>query len=303
MNSGILLINKPSGFTSFDVIAKMRGMSRVRKIGHSGTLDPMATGVLPLLFESATKACDIMPNQNKRYKAQLCLGLTTDTQDITGKILTQCEFTVKKDDVLAVLPQFSGDIMQLPPMYSALQIDGRRLYDIAREGREVHRELRPVTIYNIALTEADDEKHLYTLDILCSKGTYIRTICNDIGQKLGCGAVLTALCRTEAAGFTLADCITLEQAQQAADEGSLFEHLLPVESAFKDLPRITLDAYRSKLFQNGVPLCLSHNKIPLISGSFTVYSDNNVFLGLAHNNLEKDELVMDKLFAVIKQGG
>ena len=303
MPTGILLIDKPEGFTSFDVIAKMRGISKIRKIGHSGTLDPMATGVLPLLFEGATKACDIMPNQNKRYTATLRLGLCTDTQDITGKVLERHEVTVGRAEVLNVLPQFSGDILQLPPMYSALQIDGKRLYDLAREGKEVAREKRPVTIYSIQLLEADDEQHSYTIDVACSKGTYIRTICHDIGAALGCGATLTALRRTEASGFLLSGCISLAEAQQAAEAGTLYSHFLPVDKAFEGLPRVILDEYRSRMFQNGVPLNLTKNEIPLINGSFTVYNEQAAFLGLAHNNYEKNELCIDKLFALIEQRG
>lgn len=303
MPTGILLINKPRGFTSFDVIAKLRGISRVRKIGHSGTLDPMATGVLPILFEGATKACDIMPNSDKRYLASFKLGLTTDTQDITGKVLSERGVTAKSGDIMALLPRFTGDILQLPPMYSALQVGGRRLYDIAREGGEVERELRGVKISAISLVEADDAEHCYTLDISCSKGTYVRTICHDIGQELGCGAALTALCRTEASGFKLCDCITLEDAQSLADRGELFSRLLPVESAFSALPRVVLDEYRGRLFRNGVPLNLAKNEIPALDGGFTVYGEDGVFLGLAHNDYEKGELAMDKLFALIEQKG
>lgn len=299
MPSGILLIDKPAGFTSFDVIAKMRGISKTRKIGHSGTLDPMATGVLPLFFEGATKACDILPNQNKRYRAEFRLGLTTDTQDITGKVLSQSPVSATAAGVEAALAGFRGEIRQLPPMYSAVQINGRRLYDIARAGGTVERETRPVAIHALTLLCADEKTHSYTLDISCSKGTYVRTICHDIGEVLGCGAALTALCRTEASGFALYDCITLEEAQRAAEDGTLFSRLLPVETAFACLPRVTLNAQRARLFQNGVPLCLQHNQIPPLKGTFTVYSEAEVFLGLAHNHFEKNELAMDKLFALL----
>lgn len=297
--TGILLIDKPAGFTSFDVIAKMRGITKIRKIGHAGTLDPMATGVLPLFFENATKACDIMPNQDKRYRAQFRLGLTTDTQDITGKILTEMKVTAGTADVLAVLERFRGNIQQLPPMYSAIQVNGQRLYDIAREGKTIEREKRPVTIYELELLESDDTTHTYTIDVSCSKGTYIRTVCNDIGEALGCGATLTQLCRTEAAGFALRDCITLQEAQQKADEGTLTKCLLPIESVFASLPRITLDERRTQLFQNGVRLDLVRNKIPPIAGSFTVYGEKKGFLGIAHNDYDKNELIMEKLFSLL----
>ena len=176
-------------------------------------------------------------------------------------------------DVLAVLERFRGNIQQLPPMYSAIQVNGQRLYDIAREGKTIEREKRPVTIYELELLESDDTTHTYTIDVSCSKGTYIRTVCNDIGEALGCGATLTQLCRTEAAGFALRDCITLQEAQQKADEGTLTKCLLPIESVFAPLPRITLDERRTQLFQNGVRLDLVRNKIPPIAGSFIVYGE------------------------------
>lgn len=298
IKNGILLIDKPTGFTSFDVIAKMRGISGVRKIGHSGTLDPMATGVLPLFFGGATKACDCMPCQDKRYRAQFRLGLTTDTQDIAGTVQSESPVQATAQEVEAVLARFRGDIMQLPPMYSAIQVNGRRLYDIAREGGTVERQERPVTIYEAGLIGADEDSHSYTLDVSCSKGTYIRTLCHDIGELLGCGATLTALCRTEACGFRLEDCITLEQAQTQVDAGVLLESLRPVDTVFAALPRVVLDDRRKKLFHNGVQLDIARNKLPKHDGMYTVYSEGGQFLGLAHNNYETNELNADKLFAV-----
>lgn len=298
IKSGILLIDKPSGFTSFDVIAKMRGISGMRKIGHSGTLDPMATGVLPLFFGGATKACDSMPCQDKRYRAEFRLGFTTDTQDIAGTVQSERPVRATAKEVEAALVRFRGNIMQLPPMYSAIQVNGRRLYDIAREGGTVERQERPVTIYEAVLLTADETTHSYTLDVFCSKGTYIRTLCHDIGELLGCGATLTALCRTEACGFRLADCITLEQAQQQADAGVLLNGLLPVDTVFAQLPRVVLDDRRKQLFQNGVRLDINRNRLPKHDGMYTVYGQTGQFLGLAHNNYETNELNADKLFAI-----
>lgn len=292
------MIDKPSGFTSFDVIAKLRGIAKTRKIGHSGTLDPMATGVLPLFFGGATKACDSLPCQDKRYRAQFRLGLTTDTQDITGTVQSESPVHVTAAEVEQVLAGFRGEIWQLPPMYSAVQVNGRRLYDIAREGGTVEREKRKITIYEANLLEVDEREHRYVLDVSCSKGTYIRTLCHDIGEALGCGAVLTALCRTEACGFHLCDCITLEQAQQEADADRLHERLQPVESAFAALPRVVLDSRRTKLFRDGVRLDLARNKLPKLDGGYTVFSEGGQFLGLAHNNYETNELNADKLFAL-----
>ena len=210
---GIIILDKPEDFTSFDMVAKMRRLLGTRKVGHAGTLDPMATGVLPIFVGRATKCCDILPNQNKRYTATFQLGYTTDTLDATGRVLTRTEVSATKEDVEKALESFRGEIMQLPPMYSAIQINGKRLYDLARQGIEIEREKRPVTIMELNLLSADDTQHIYQIDVACSKGTYIRTLCADIGEALGCGATMTALRRTEAAGFSIADSITLEEAR------------------------------------------------------------------------------------------
>ncbi|MBC8545869.1 tRNA pseudouridine(55) synthase TruB [Clostridiaceae bacterium NSJ-31] len=294
--TGILLINKPAGFTSFDVVAKLRGISKTRRIGHAGTLDPMATGVLPLLFGAATKACDRLPNTDKRYRAELRLGITTDTQDITGTVLSRNEVHASARDVERALARFRGEIMQVPPMYSAVQVGGRRLYDIAREGGTVERAARPVTIHRLELLEADGREHVYTIDVSCSKGTYIRTLCHDLGQELGCGATLTGLCRTEAAGFGLEQCLTLEQAQRMADAGEFERALLPVSTLFAGMQRVTLDERRARLFCNGVRLDLARNRLPALEGGYAVYGPGNRFLGLAHNDYGKNELHIDQLF-------
>lgn len=202
---GIIILDKPEDFTSFDMVAKMRRLLGTRKVGHAGTLDPMATGVLPIFVGRATKCCDILPNQNKRYTATFQLGYTTDTLDATGRVLTRTEVSATKEDVEKALESFRGEIMQLPPMYSAIQINGKRLYDLARQGIEIEREKRPVTITELNLLSADDTQHIYQIDVACSKGTYIRTLCADIGEALGCGATMTALRRTEAAGFSIAE--------------------------------------------------------------------------------------------------
>ena len=191
--NGILCIDKPQDFTSFDVVKKLRGMTKIKKLGHAGTLDPMATGVLPVFFGAATKACDILPNQNKRYTAAFQLGMTTNTQDIWGEELSRRESHVAKDDILALLPRFRGDIEQTPPMFSAIQINGQRLYDLARKGIEIERQPRPIHIFRFELLSFDEESQTGTLDIGCSKGTYIRTLIHDLGEKLGTGGVMTAL--------------------------------------------------------------------------------------------------------------
>lgn len=285
---GILLIDKPQGFTSFDVIAKLRGITKTKKIGHSGTLDPMATGVLPVFFGRAAKAVDLLPRDDKRYLAQIRLGVSTDTQDMTGQILTRRPVTVTPEEVIMAAGEFWGEIMQVPPMYSALKVNGQKLCDLARKGVEVERRPRPVTIH--AITCKPLEPDLFELDVHCSKGTYIRTLAADLGEKLGCGAALSALRRTMAAGFTLENCVTMEEAQALGS--ALQTRLLPVETAFADLPRAMLTAKQARLFQNGVRLDAARVNAAG-EGRMAVYSGAD-FLGIAR--LGDGELRMEKLF-------
>lgn len=290
---GILCINKPQGWTSFDVVAKMRGIAGTRRMGHAGTLDPMATGVLPLFIGGATRFHELLPCQDKRYRAGLRLGVETDTQDITGKVLRELPVHCTFADVKAALEGFAGEISQQAPAYSAVQVDGRRLYDLARQGIEVPRPFRQVTIYSATLCEAEGGE--YSLDVHCSKGTYIRTLCHDLGQKLGCGGALSSLERTMAAGFTLEDCITLEQAQELRDAGLLKQRLLPIDSAFRTLPEIRLNAHFERLFKNGVRL--RPQQIGLkADGMVRVYGAAGNFLGLASADPESDRVIIEKLF-------
>ncbi len=294
--TGVLCIQKPQKFTSFDVIAKLRGISGTRKIGHSGTLDPMATGVLPIFFGNATKACDLLPNTDKRYTAGVRFGLTSDTQDIWGNFASENSALLSREALEAALPRFTGTISQLPPMYSAVQVNGQRLYDLARKGVEVERTPREITIYKLELLSYDEEKREAVLDVCCSKGTYIRTLCHDLGEYLGMGAVMSSLIRTEAAGFTLQDCVTLEEAQNAALENRFPELLLPVERIFSDLPVIRLSEVQTRMFTNGVRLDLNRIRCAKIPGNHSVYGWDGTFLGLADCDFEKMELVMQKLF-------
>ena len=236
--NGIIVIDKENGYTSFDVVAKMRRICGEKKIGHTGTLDPMATGVLPILIGNATKAQSLLPESDKEYEATLSFGITTDTLDITGKVLSQTESNVKSEDLEAVLPQFRGDIMQLPPMYSAVSKDGVRLYELARKGLVTEREARPITVYKLDLLNFDEQLQSAQILVKCSKGTYIRSICDDIGQALGCGAVMTSLRRVTACGYTLDDAITLEKAKELSENGMLEEYLRPTESVFACYPLV-----------------------------------------------------------------
>lgn len=294
---GIICVNKPSGWTSFDVVAKVRGMAKTKKVGHAGTLDPMATGVLPLFLGSATKVCDILPNDDKGYQATFRFGLTTDTQDITGEVLTRTDSAVTKDQLVSALPHFIGQIQQIPPMYSAVRVNGRRLYDIARSGQQVERKPRPVTIHEISILEFSEERQEVSAQILCSKGTYIRTLCQDIGEYLGVGATLLSLNRHIAGNFTLQDCYTLEQLQQMTNEGKLEENLIPVEKVFEQLPKIRLNEVQTKKFLNGVKLDLNRIRYEDRLGFHRVFDSKGHFLGLASLNLEKMELIIEKMFA------
>lgn len=295
--NGIICINKPQNFTSFDVVAKMRGITKTKKIGHAGTLDPMATGVLPLFFGNATRACDRMPDGSKCYVADFRLGVTTDTYDVWGKVVSEKNASCSAQEVERALDSFRGRIEQLPPMYSAVQVNGQRLYDLARQGLTVERKPRVVEVTSLRLLAFDEAQQCGKMEIDCSKGTYIRSICHDLGEKLGCGGIMTGLVRTRAGMFSLADCITLEQAQELADREDLSAVLLPVEKVFADLPEIRLNEIQSKKFKNGLRLDLNRVRHQPLPGSHAVYDSVGGFLGLAKLDLEKKELVIEKMFA------
>ena len=302
MISGILCMDKPEGFTSFDVVAKMRGILRQKKIGHAGTLDPMATGVLPLFLGTATRACDLLPDAGKAYTARFQLGVTTDTQDCTGNILSKAQSTVTREEVLAAMERFTGELWQVPPMYSAVKIGGKKLYEIARKGQEIERPARPVTVYEMTLLSFDEQRGEGEFTVSCSKGTYVRTLCHDLGQALGPGGILTGLRRTKAAGFTLADCYTFPQVEELASRGgeALASAIFPVDRVFQSLPALYLSSAQARMFVNGVKLQL--NRLPLLAkeGRHRVYGRENagepVFLGLASPDFEQKELRIDKLF-------
>lgn len=297
--NGIIIIDKPSDYTSFDVIAVMRKLTGQKKIGHTGTLDPMATGVLPVLLGSATKAQDIIPNHDKEYIAEFRLGIKTDTQDITGKIIYQQDSNITRETLEGVLEVFSGDIMQVPPMYSAVQKDGQRLYDLARKGIEVDREARPVKIYSLRLLSFDENSQIGKVCVSCSKGTYIRTLCHDIGEKLGCGATLTSLRRTKACGFALEDSITLDSAREGAKQNNLSNYVIDVDKVFSDYRELVVTQNQSTRFKNGGGLSIERITLPddYLNGEiFRVYSRDKLFLGLGNINIEKNELSIFKLF-------
>ena len=286
MANGILVIDKPADWTSHDVVAKLRGILRIKRIGHAGTLDPMATGVLPVFVGRATRAAEFAAEREKEYIAGLRLGTVTDTQDVTGSVLETRPVSADRHDLERVLDRFRGDILQVPPMYSAVKRNGKRLYELARRGEEVERALRPITIYALELLEQVTETD-YILRVLCSKGTYVRTLCHDIGQALGCGGTLYALRRTRAAGFDLSQAVTLEQVAEAEEPTAL---LLPVGSCFDRYPSLPLaDPESERRVRNGNPLALDGE-----SGIYRVYGPNGDFLALSR--LENGRLTTIKSF-------
>lgn len=246
--SGIVVVNKHTGVTSNDIVIKLRRLFGTRQVGHTGTLDPMATGVLPVLIGRAVKASENITAENKRYTAHLRLGITTDTEDTTGTTLSVAETIPPEEEVLAACASFTGEILQTPPMYSALKVNGRKLVDLAREGITVERQARPITIHSLNTTRLEED--LYELDVSCSKGTYIRTLCADIGAKLGCGGAMARLTRTESGPFSLAESYTIDQLETMT-ETERADCVIPLEKFFLDCPAVDLPAFYARLARNG----------------------------------------------------
>ncbi len=247
--SGVLLLDKPKGVTSHDCVNSIRRLFGTKKVGHTGTLDPMATGVLPMLIGRATKASEFIVSDRKKYRAGLRLGVTTDTEDTTGAVISDTDNIPDRDKVYAVCQNFVGEIMQVPPMYSALKVDGKKLVDLAREGITLERQARPVVIYTLEIEPGKTERD-YILTVYCSKGTYIRTLCADIGKALGCGGVMSSLSRIESGGFSLDDCVTLEELGKMSVEGRA-SLLRPVENLFSRLPEVRPAPFFEKLSRDG----------------------------------------------------
>ena len=252
MVNGIINVYKEKGYTSFDVVAKLRGIFHQKKIGHTGTLDPDAQGVLPVCLGKATRVCDLLTDKDKVYKAVLLLGQETDTQDISGQVLNQAEVNVTEQAVYDAISQFIGRQKQVPPMYSALKVNGKKLYELAREGKTVERKPRPVHFYEIEIL--DISFPLVRFRVTCSKGTYIRTLCHDIGEKLGCGAAMESLLRTKVGRFTLDDAITLAQTEEAVKKGTIESKILGIEEILAEYPRVCCTKEGDRLLANGNPL-------------------------------------------------
>ena len=287
MPNGIIIMDKPSDWTSMDVCAKLRGIFREKRIGHAGTLDPMATGILPVFVGRATRAVEFTEDYDKEYVAGLKLGVVTNTQDTTGEVLEQRPVTVSREDVERILEQFRGPIQQIPPMYSAIKIGGKKLYELARKGKEVERKARSIVIQELELLEQVGEDE-YLIRVSCSKGTYVRTLCHDIGQALGCGGTMSSLRRTRVGPFR--EGVTMEQVQQAADEGRAAELLAPVDGCFAHFPQTRATEREEKKFiRNGTPYPCT-----LPEGTYRVYGPGGEFLMLGR--VDKGQMLTIKSF-------
>lgn len=276
MNDGVLLIHKPYGITSFDVVARIRRLYGTKQVGHTGTLDPIATGLLPVLVGRAVKASEFLTEKDKEYIAGLRLGITTDTEDITGNILIENQNIPDKDTVIRTANTFVGEIMQVPPMYSALKVGGEKLVDLARRGITIEREARPITIHAL---DIDGNGADYQMRVHCSKGTYIRTLCADIGAKLGCGGAMSSLVRTKTGGFILENAYTLEalEAMTPEERSAL---LLPTETLFTHLPKVTFSDFFAKLSRNGCEIYLKKIGADIPLGTLLRVYDRNGFFAV-----------------------
>ena len=297
--NGVLVINKEQGYTSFDVVAVVRKTLNIKKIGHTGTLDPNATGVLPVLLGSATKAQDIMPDSDKVYLADFKFGESTDTLDIWGKVIDRSDKKVTLAQFNEILTNFTGEIEQIPPMYSAVSVGGKRLYEFARENITVDRKSRKVTVYSLRLCSFDEETQAGRIEVKCSKGTYIRTLIDDIAKALGTCGVMTALSRTYACGYSISEAITLKELKSFVDEGTVEKHIKSVESIFKNYDEIKVSDKQAIRFSNGNPLDLYRlNKTQNFEDKkiFRVKDKGGVFLSLGIVDMAKNELKMYKHF-------
>ena len=294
MYNGIINVYKEAGYTSHDAVARLRGICKQKRIGHTGTLDPDAVGVLPVCLGNGTRLCDMLTDRQKEYVADFRLGIVTDTQDISGRVLEEKEISVSPEDVKKAVFSFLGDSMQVPPMYSALKVGGKKLCDLARAGKEVERKPRPITIYSLDILK--EEHPDYTIRVSCSKGTYIRTLCHDIGGLLGCGAVMTRLERTRVGEFRIEQSLPLEKLQQLSDEGRLLEAVIPVEEMFRQCPAFTAAEKDFKALKNGNPLKPETSSALTPGQEFRIYSHENVFYGIYRYDENRRLLLPVKMF-------
>lgn len=296
MYDGIINIYKEKGFTSHDVVAKLRGILKMKKIGHTGTLDPDAEGVLPVCVGKATKLCELLLEKSKIYQATLVLGKVTDTQDISGKILNEFDVNVSKESIEEAVMSFVGGYDQVPPMYSALKVNGKKLYELAREGKEVERKPRRVILDNIDIINiSEDMKHV-TIKVACSKGTYIRTLCHDIGEKLGCGACMESLLRVKVDIYELKDSLRLSEVEELVKEDKLIEKVVTVENILQGYPKVNVKEEADKLLYNGNKL-KCRNVIPNnVKDSVRVYDSKDNFVALYEYDTRYNEYKPIKMF-------
>ncbi len=278
MMDGILNVLKPPGMTSFDVVAYLRGILKERKIGHTGTLDPGAVGVLPVCIGKATKTIEYLVDKDKVYRAELTLGTSTDTQDSYGTVLKECEVDFTREQIYSTIMSFVGSYSQIPPMYSAVKVEGKKLYELARDGITIERAPRKVTIYSIDIIEIKGNKAIF--DVVCSKGTYIRTLCSDIGEKLGCGGHMSFLVRTRAGRYELSDSLTLEEILELSMDNSINCKLSTIEDVFDDLGRIDLNSSETKKLLNGAYVELKRESLKK-GIMLRTYDVNGKFAGIS----------------------
>ena len=293
--TGFVYLDKGEGMTSFFAASRLRRIFDMKKIGHTGTLDPMATGVLPVALGGATRFIELIPSHDKAYRASFRLGTTTDTLDITGEVLSEGEVSSTAADVENVLGSFRGEICQLPPMYSAIKKDGVRLYTLARQGIEVEREERRVTIYRLEMTRADEENNEYEIEVECSNGTYIRSLISDIGEALGCGAVMTALRRTKANGIDESRCFTVEMLEKMKEEGRLSEAVEAVDEILS-YSKIKVSEAQTKRFSNGGSLDCNRFGGDKTPGLHCVYSNEGAFLGIGEIDADGQVMTARKVY-------
>ncbi len=295
MYHGILNVYKEKGFTSHDVVAKLRGITKQKKIGHTGTLDPDAEGVLPVCLGKGTKLCDLLTDKEKTYEAVLLLGVTTDTQDISGEVLKEQPVEVSEDQIREIIQSFVGTYGQIPPMYSAIKYRGKKLYELARAGVSIEREPRMVTIHHINTLEINLPR--IRIEVHCSKGTYIRTLCQDMGEKAGCGGCMEALLRTASGKFQIKDSLTLSSIERMEKEGTLEEALVPVEYFFEEYPALTMVPDTDKIVYNGNPFARSATREKTICEEpVRVYDSKNQFVGIYKYQPEKKYYFPEKMF-------
>ena len=276
--NGIIIIDKPLGKTSHDMVSFLRRLTGIKKVGHTGTLDPQASGVLPVCIGNATKACELLTCENKAYRAELALGMTTDTLDAEGEILTDQPVLCDEETIKNTIMSFVGEIEQVPPMFSAIKKDGKKLYELARQGISVEREKRKITIYNITINEINMEKETVSFDVCCSKGTYIRTLCDDIGMKLGCGAYMNKLTRIKSGRFSLDDAYTTEQLEKIFKENNFSDVLIPVDKVFDNYPYVRVNERQKNFIINGVRVRYRG----LLEGqTYRIYDEDGNFLCLS----------------------